>query len=121
MVHGDLDLRFKLTGAEQPHSVLRSPHDARRDKRFKINGLGRIDLAGIDRLLQAAEAQLIPLFPLPLVEAALRQAPVKRHLAAFEAADAHASARFLPLHTAPGGLPDARAYTPAATNAALVR
>src|SRR5690606_4349665 len=54
-------------------------------------------------------------------EAALRQAPVERHLAALEAVDGDARARALALHAAAAGLAGARADAAADALARLGR
>ena len=58
----------------------------------------------VDRLLNAVEIDLGEFEPEDVVEAALRQPPMQRHLAAFEALDAHAGTRGLALAAAAGGL-----------------
>src|SRR6266404_5504873 len=59
--------------------------------------------------------------PENIVEAALRQAPVDRHLAALEAFDAHAGTRGLALAAAAGGLALARTNAAADAHALLAR
>src|SRR5690606_12643657 len=70
--------------------------------------------AGIDELLQAADIQLRIAAAVRLVEAALGQAALDRHLAALEGAHGDAGARLLALLAAAGGL--ARAGADAAAD-----
>ena len=80
-----------------------------------------IELAGIDRLLDRADVHLGIVLGEDVVEAALRQPHVERHLAALEAGDRHARARLGALLAAPGGLAEARADAAADAHAALAR
>ena len=81
-----------------------------------------IELAGVDRRLHPAEIDLVELErERRVAEAALRQAPMQRHLAAFEALDAHAGARGLALAAAAAGLAHARADAAADAHALLAR
>src|SRR4051812_29889608 len=80
-----------------------------------------IELAGIDRLLHRADVHLGIVAGEDVVEAALRQPHVERHLAAFEAVDRHARARLGALLTAPGSLAEPGADAPANAHAALPR
>src|SRR4051794_13777856 len=79
----------------------------------------RIELAGIDRFLHRADVHLGIVAGEDVVEAALRQPHVERHLAAFEAVDRHARARLGALLTAPGSLAEAGADSAANAHAAL--
>jgi hypothetical protein len=69
----------------------------------------RVDLARIDELLERAEIDHGEFLAVRLVEAALRQALVERHLAALEGVDRDARAGLLALDAAAAGLADARA------------
>ena len=71
------------------------------------------------RLLQAAEIHDRVLLAEDVLEAALRQPPMQRHLPAFEALDGHAGARGLALAAAPAGLALARADAAADADAVL--
>src|SRR5262249_32271154 len=71
-------------------------------------GLG-IEPAGVDRGLQAAEIDDLELAPEQILEAALGQPAVQRHLAALEALDGDAGARLLALDAAARGLAQTRA------------
>ena len=77
-------------------------------------GLANVELAGVDRELHAAKIDLVQVARVRRVEAALGQATMQRHLAAFEALDAHARARGLALAAAARLL--ALARTDAATD-----
>src|SRR5215470_15037894 len=102
--NGERDFGLELALAQQAHAVLRPPQDAGLDQRIDIDrGLG-VELAGVDRLLQAAEIDLVELLAERLVEAALGQPAVQRHLAALKALHGDAGARLLALDAAPGGL-----------------
>ena len=65
----------------------------------------RIELAGLDGLLDAADIDLVQLDRVRLVEAALRQTTVQRHLTAFEALDGHAGTGLLSFTPRPPVLP----------------
>src|SRR5512147_3252859 len=78
-----------------------------------------IELAGIDRLLDEAEVHLGIVLGEDVVEAALRDAHVERHLAAFEPGDRHAGTRLGALLAAARGLALARADATADAHAAL--
>src|SRR5262249_54878577 len=71
-------------------------------------GLG-VEPAGVDRGLQAAQIDDLELAPEQVLEAALGQAAVQRHLAALEALDGDAGARLLALDAAARGLAQAGA------------
>src|ERR1700688_3011648 len=101
--------RLQLAIGEQLHAV---PLPADHTGGFQGNSVDRrlgVELAGIDRLLNAAEADLIIVLGKDVVEAALGQAAVERHLPALETFDGHPGARLLSLDAAPGGLALARA------------
>jgi hypothetical protein len=66
-------------------------------ERCDVHRLGGIELAGIDRALQRTDVHFAPLGAVRLVEAALRQAPVQRHLATLVAADGDARTGESPL------------------------
>src|SRR5262249_52445273 len=70
--------------------------------------------------LHAGERHDVEVLAEDVLEAALRQAPVERHLAALEAVDGNAGARLLALDATPGGLAGARADA-AAEALAVVR
>src|SRR5512133_2591760 len=103
-VNLDIELGLQITPAEQPYAVLGAPDNAGFPQRFGVDGALGVEQLGIDRLLDAVEVDLGEVEPEDIVEAALRQAPMDRHLAALEALDAHAGARGLALAAATGGL-----------------
>src|SRR3954454_11637131 len=117
----ELNLGLQLAHAEKTHAVLGAAQHARLDQRLGVDDCRDVELLGIDRLLDAVEIDLVELQPERLVEAALRQAPMQRHLAALEALDAHARTRRLALAAAAAGLADAGADTTADADAVLAR
>src|SRR4051794_27360620 len=80
-----------------------------------------IELARIDRLLDGADVHFGIIAREDVVEAALREPHVKRHLAALEARDRHARARLGALLAATGGLALAGTDAAADAHAALAR
>src|SRR5262245_7881842 len=110
-------LGLELAVAEQAHAVLGPPQDAGLDQRLRVDRRLGVELAGIDRLLNAAEIDLVERLAERFVEAAFGQPPVQRHLAALEALHSDAGAGLLALDAAPGGLALAGA-NPAADAAA---
>ena len=74
-----------------------------------VDRLAGVQLAGGDRRLQRAEVHRRVLLAERIVEAALRQPAIDRHLTALEAVQRHACARLLALHALAGGLALARA------------
>src|SRR5882757_5794665 len=103
-VNLDRQLGLEFAAAEQPHAVLGAPHNLGLDQRFDGDGVRGVDQLGVDRILKTIEIDLGEIEPEDVVEAALRQAPMQRHLTAFEALDAHAGARGLALAAAARGL-----------------
>src|SRR5208282_6532893 len=96
--------------------MLGPAQDTRLDQSRGIDGRRRIELAGVDRLLQAPEIDLVePARERRIFEPALGQAAMQRHLAALKPLDAHAGARGLALTAAAAGL--ALAGTDAAADA----
>src|SRR3546814_4799718 len=76
-------------------------------------------LAGVDRLLHGAQVHDREILSEDIVEAALRQAHVERHLATLEAVDADARTRLRALLAATGGLALAGTDTTAHAHPAL--
>src|SRR4029077_9633376 len=97
---GERDLGLEFAVAEEAHPVVGASQQPGLDHGGGVNGGFRVELAGIDRLLNASEVDLVQPERKRLVEAALRQPPVQRHLATFEPLDAHARARGLALAAA---------------------
>src|ERR1700748_1295388 len=89
-VNLDGDLRLDLAAAKQPHAVLGAAQRAGLHQRLRVDYAAGIKLLGVDRLLNPVEIDLDEIEPEDVVEAALGQPPMQRHLAAFEALDAHA-------------------------------
>src|SRR4051794_28215280 len=98
--HFEMHRRLEFAVAEQLDAVARAGADARRDQRLRRHRLGGVELARIDGALHAAEVDLVEIARARRIEAALRQAPMQRHLAALEALDAHARTRRLALAAA---------------------
>src|SRR3546814_17079727 len=69
-----------------------------------VDGRVGVQLAGVDRLLHGAQVHDREILSEDIVEAALRQAHVERHLATIEAVDADARTRLRALLAATGGL-----------------
>src|SRR5215831_7006937 len=103
-----LDLGLDLAFAKEAHAVQRLLEQAGGLHGGGVDGLGGVELVLVDRLLQRAEIDLRPGLLVRRQEAALRNAPVERHLSALEALDGHARARLLALHAASRGLALAR-------------
>src|SRR4051794_10023144 len=80
-----------------------------------------VQLASVDHLLDRTEVHLGIILGEDVVEAALRQPHVERHLAALEAGDADAGTRLGALLAAAGGLAEPRANATAYANARLAR
>src|SRR5205085_2191138 len=101
-VHLHIELGLELAAAEQPNATLGTANDARLDQRFRVHGFLDVDQLGIDRLLQAVEIDLGIFDAEDVVESALGQTAMQRHLAALKALDAHARTRGLALAAAAG-------------------
>src|SRR5690606_5695645 len=86
-----------------------------------VDRLARIKATSIDSALQIAERDLVELVAAARAEAALRQAPMERHLATLEAADRNARTRGLALAAAAARLADAGADAAADPDARLTR
>src|ERR1043166_5375880 len=91
------------------------------DQCGRVHRRSRVELAGVDCLLHPPEIDLVQLELERLVEAALGQPPVQRHLPALEPLDAHARARGLAFAAASAGLALAGADAAADTHAILAR
>src|SRR5262249_57681968 len=111
----DVQLGLELAAAEQPHAALGAAQHAGLDQRLRRDRVLGIDRLGIDGVLQPVEIDLGELDAEDVVEAALGQTAMHRHLAAFKALDAHARTRGLALAAAAGLL--ALAGTDAAADA----
>src|ERR1700722_4123622 len=120
-VNLDRELGLEFTTAEQPDAGLRAPDHAGLHQRFGVDGILGVQQLGVDRILNTVEIDLGIFDPENVVEAALRQAPMQRHLTAFEALDAHARTRGLTLAATTGGLALARADATADAHALLAR
>ena len=101
-----------------PSRAWRSTPASTRARRRR-SWLRRIELAGVDRLLDAAEIDFVVIRARRVAEAALGQTAMQRHLAAFKALDRDAGARLLALDAASAGLALAGADTAADAHALL--
>src|SRR6185437_11874608 len=107
---------------EEVHAAFGAPHQAGLDRGRDIDRARDIDELGIDRRLHLVEIDFVePDGERRIPEAALGQAAVQRHLAAFKALDAHARARGLALAAAAAGFAHAGADAPADTHAIFAR
>src|SRR6201999_2560920 len=84
-------------------------------------GRAGVDQLGVDSFLQTVEVDLGVFDPEDVVEAALRQPAMQRHLAAFKALDAHARTRGLALAAAARSLALAGTDATADAHALLAR
>ena len=114
-------LGLQLAAAQDAHAVERTADDARGHQRASVYRLAGIDQAGVHRRLQAPERHLVEDLAVALVEAALGQAPMQRHLPALEPAEADAGAGGLALAAAAGLLAHAGADAAADAHAHLAR
>src|SRR5262249_378528 len=110
-----------LAAAEQTHAVLGAAQRARLHQGLGIDHATRVELLGVDRILDAVQIDLDEIEREDVVEAALRQTAMHRHLAALEALDAHAAARGLALAATGRGLALARPNAAADAHALLAR
>src|ERR1700733_1748619 len=108
-VNLDIELGLEFTAPEQPHAVPGTPQHAGLHQRFSGDRLLGVDQLGIDGVLKAIEIDLGKLEAEDVVEAALRQSPMQRHLTALEALDTNPRTRGLALSAAARGLALARA------------
>src|SRR5690606_23569493 len=95
------------------HAVLDAAQHACGDQRLGRNRRLGVELAGVDGLLDPPERHDVEIARKDVVEAALGQTAVDRHLAAFIAVDRHARAGLLTLHAATAGLAEAGTDTAA--------
>src|SRR3954471_9160317 len=115
----EVELGLELALAEQADAVLAAACKPGGLERRMIQRALDVELAGIDRLLHRADVHFGIIAREDVVEAALRQPHVERHLAAFEAVDRDARARLGALLAAARGLALARANAPADPHAPL--
>ena len=118
---GDLEARLglELALAEQAHAVLAAARQARGLERFVVDQLLAVELALVDELLDHAQVHFGEVLAERVVEAALRQTHVQRHLAALEALDGDAGTALLALLAAAAGLALARTDAPAHADATM--
>src|SRR6202021_3697027 len=108
-VNLDSELGLEFAAPEQPHAVPGAPQHTGLHQRFSRDRFLGVDQLGIDGLLKTVEIDLGKLEAEDVIEAALRQPPMQRHLTALKALDAHARTRGLALAAAARGLALARA------------
>src|SRR5262249_61241782 len=109
----DLELARKLAFGEQADPVEEPAEKAGGAQRLASDGSPRGESPGIDRRLDAAQIHHGVAPPEDVVETALGQAAVQRHLAAFIAVEGDAGAGGLTLAATAAGLPLAGAESPA--------
>src|SRR6185503_14417616 len=114
-------LRLELALAKQPDAVLTAARQACALQRVMVERALDIELACVDRLLDRADVHFGIIAGEDVVEAALRQPHVERHLTAFEAGDADTRARLGALLAATGGLAEPRTDAAAHAHASLPR
>src|SRR5579884_3216995 len=91
--HLERQLGLELSLPEQADAVLPAMGEAGGLERAMVECALDVELAGVDRLLDRADVHLGIVAREDVVEAALRQPHVERHLAALEAVEADARAR----------------------------
>src|SRR5690606_37711650 len=109
------------TRGKETRAVLAAARHTCRLQRFMVDQVLGIQLAGIDQLLHLAQVHLGVVLAERVVEPALRQTHVKRHLAAFEALDRYARTALLALLAAAAGLALARADSTSDADTRLTR
>src|SRR5882762_876329 len=97
---GELQRHLDFTPAEQTDALLGAPQHPAPDQGLDVDRIFGVEGAAIDRGLDAVEVHLVEFKREDVVETALRQPPMQRHLAALEALDAHARTRGLALAAA---------------------
>ncbi len=117
----DVNLRLDFATAEQPDAALGAAQQAGLHQRFRVDNRLGVELLRVDGFLKAVEIDLAQFHAENVVEAALRQPAMQRHLAAFKALDAHARTRGLALAAAACLLALAGANATANPHALLAR
>src|SRR5262245_33530013 len=107
--HFEVHLCLEPALAEQPDAIARVLDKTGLEQACAGNGSLGLQLALVDRPLNPAEVDLGEVVGEEIVEAALRNTHVERHLTAFETMDRDARAGLGTLHAAPTGLADAGA------------
>src|SRR6266849_6441356 len=112
-MHGKLQRHLDFTPAEQTDTILGAPQHTAPNQGLDVDRILGVECPAVDCRLNTVEVHHVEFKSEYVIEAALRQPPMQRHLAAFEALDAHARTRGLALATATAGLalpgPDAAA------------
>ena len=110
---------FQLTLGEQTNTVFAATRQACCFQRSMINHALGGQFLGVDEFLHHAQIDLGIVLAKWIVEAALRDTHMKRHLAAFKALNGNARTALLALLTATAGFALARANTPANAHTAM--
>src|SRR5262249_28167149 len=95
---------FASPPAEKTHPILGPPQHPAADQGLDVDGIVDVERPAINRRLNAVEVHHIEVKGEDVIEAALRQPAMQRHLAALEALNAHACSRGLALAAATAGL-----------------
>src|SRR6266849_9426676 len=103
-MHGKLQRHLDFTPAEQTDTILGAPQHNAPNQGLDVDRILGVECPAVDCRLDAVEVHHVEFKSEYVIEAALRQPPMQRHLAAFEALDAHARARGLALAAAAAGL-----------------
>src|ERR1700730_16697808 len=103
-VDGKLQRHLDFTSAEQANPVLGAPQHLAPDQGLDVDRVAAIERATLDSRLDAIEVHHVELEREYIVETALRQSPMQRHLSTLEALDAHAGACSLTLAAATASL-----------------
>src|SRR6185312_130654 len=96
----DRDLGLQLAAAKQANAALGTAQHAGLHQRLGVDGALGVDLLVVDGFLQAIQIHFRQFNTEDVVEPALRQTAMQRHLAAFKALDTHARTRGLALAAA---------------------
>src|SRR5439155_11537829 len=114
---GVVDFKGEFCGqaalAEKADAGIPASENSCREERLDGDRGVDVELLRLNRRLNAGEIHLVVLDGIRLIETALRQSPVDRHLAALEARFGSARARGLTLAAAPPGLAESGADAPA--------
>src|SRR5215470_7399250 len=100
---GKLQRHLDFTPAEQPNAVLGTPQHPAPDQGLDVDRVVAVEHPTVDRRLDAIEIHHIELECENVVETALRQSPMQRHLPTLESLDAYTGARSLALAATTAG------------------
>ena len=105
------DLGLQFAAAQKAYTVTKAAHHARRLEDLRRDFLFRIDLSGVNGLLQASDGDFLVLLGENIGETVLGKAAVQRHLATLETLKGNAGTGLLALHATAAGPPLARSRT----------